>query len=213
MNKLSISRRAQVLGCLVEGNSIRATVRLAGVAKNTVVKLLEDVGAACMVYQDSVMRNLPCKRVQADEIWSFCVPCRCTTWNRVENHAENVLKSDTYSRIELCGACLNLQTLHHAAIQQVFLNDLVNIFQIRIAVPNPFRIHHGDGSFTATIHATGLVDAHTTRSGDTQSLDLLFCVAAQAFRVMVLAAGGTVFAFVGAEEDMTAVIHEKSGAL
>lgn len=72
MNQLSLQRRAQVLGCLVEGNSIRATVRMTGVAKNTVVKLLEDVGAACMVYQDSVMRDLPCKRVQVDEIWSFC---------------------------------------------------------------------------------------------------------------------------------------------
>lgn len=72
MNQLPIERRAQVLGCLVEGMSIRATVRLTGVAKNTVVKLLADVGAACMVYQDSVMRYLPCKRVQVDEIWSFC---------------------------------------------------------------------------------------------------------------------------------------------
>ena len=72
MNQLSLERRAQVLGCLVEGNSIRATCRMTGVAKNTVVKLLADVGAACMVYQDSVMRNLPCKRLQVDEIWSFC---------------------------------------------------------------------------------------------------------------------------------------------
>jgi IS1 family transposase len=72
MNQLPLQRRAQVLGCLVEGMSIRATVRLTGVAKNTVVKLLADVGAACMVYQDSVMRDLPCKRVQVDEIWAFC---------------------------------------------------------------------------------------------------------------------------------------------
>src|SRR5580698_7172191 len=72
MNQLSIQRRAQVLGCLVEGMSIRATVRVTGVAKNTVVKLLEDVGVACMAYQDEALRNLPCKRIQCDEIWSFC---------------------------------------------------------------------------------------------------------------------------------------------
>ena len=72
MNQLDLQRRAQVLGCLVEGNSIRATVRMTGVAKNTVVRLLEDVGLACMDYQDQAIRNLSCKRIQCDEIWSFC---------------------------------------------------------------------------------------------------------------------------------------------
>jgi hypothetical protein len=41
-------------------------------AKNTVVKLLVDPGTACSEYQDAVMRDLPCKRLQCDEIWSFC---------------------------------------------------------------------------------------------------------------------------------------------
>lgn len=72
MNKLTLQRRAQVLSCLVEGNSIRSTVRITGVAKNTVTKLLVDVGRACCDYQDRVLRNLPCKRIQCDEIWAFC---------------------------------------------------------------------------------------------------------------------------------------------
>ena len=72
MNRLSPAQRARVVACLVEGNSIRATVRLTGVAKNTVVKLLVDLGAACSEYQDRVFRDLPCRRLQADEIWSFC---------------------------------------------------------------------------------------------------------------------------------------------
>lgn len=72
MNKLSIEKRAQVIGCLVEGMSIRATVRITGAAKNTVVKLLAEVGQACREYQDKVFRNLSCKRIQCDEIWSFC---------------------------------------------------------------------------------------------------------------------------------------------
>jgi len=71
MNKLDLKKRAQVLACLVEGNSIRATVRMTGAAKNTVVKLLAEVGAACADYQDKTLRNLTCKRVQVDEIWSF----------------------------------------------------------------------------------------------------------------------------------------------
>jgi IS1 family transposase len=71
MNRLSTQRRAQVIGCLVEGNSIRATVRMTGVAKNTIAKLLLDLGSACSDYQDRTLRNLPCERVQVDEIWSF----------------------------------------------------------------------------------------------------------------------------------------------
>jgi hypothetical protein len=56
----------------VEGNSIRATVRMTGVAKNTIVKLLEELGQACAEYQDGALTNLPCRRIECDEIWSFC---------------------------------------------------------------------------------------------------------------------------------------------
>jgi IS1 family transposase len=71
MNKLPAERRAQILGMMVEGNSIRAIVRMTGASKNTVVKLLEDAGEAFADYQDRVLRNLPCKRLQLDEIWAF----------------------------------------------------------------------------------------------------------------------------------------------
>jgi len=56
----------------VEGNSIRATVRMTGAAKNTIVKLLADLGEACAEYQDGVLQDLPCKVLEVDEIWSFC---------------------------------------------------------------------------------------------------------------------------------------------
>jgi IS1 family transposase len=72
MNRLTPEKRAAVVAALVEGNSIRSTVRMTGVAKNTVTKLLVDLGTACSVYQDRVMRDLPCKRVQVDELWCFC---------------------------------------------------------------------------------------------------------------------------------------------
>lgn len=72
MNRLTTEKRAQVIGCLVEGMSIRATVRVTGAAKNTVSKLLVDLGKACSEYQDRVLRDLPCQRLQFDEIWSFC---------------------------------------------------------------------------------------------------------------------------------------------
>lgn len=71
MNRLDIKDRAQILGLLVEGNSLRATTRLTGASINTVTKLLVDVGYSASLYQNEVMRNLPCRRIQCDEIWSF----------------------------------------------------------------------------------------------------------------------------------------------
>jgi hypothetical protein len=75
MNKLSLTRRAEVLACLVDGVSMRATVRITGVAKQTVTNLLRDVGAACRRMQDETLVGLTCKRLQMDEIWSF-VGCK-----------------------------------------------------------------------------------------------------------------------------------------
>ncbi|MEW8294075.1 MAG: IS1 family transposase [Candidatus Thiodiazotropha sp.] len=71
MNKLSTKQRSQILRMLVEGNSIRATARIADVSRNTVDKLLRDAGGACLKYQEENLRGLTCKRIQCDEIWSF----------------------------------------------------------------------------------------------------------------------------------------------
>jgi DNA-directed RNA polymerase specialized sigma24 family protein len=68
VNKLPPAKRAQILGMMVEGVSIRAISRLTNVSKNTIVKLLADAGQACLEYQDNTLRNLGCKRIQADEI-------------------------------------------------------------------------------------------------------------------------------------------------
>jgi len=72
MNKLSSPQRAHIIRLLVEGNSMRATSRIAVVSINTVMKLLVDAGKICSDYQDQTLRNLPCKRLQLDEIWAFC---------------------------------------------------------------------------------------------------------------------------------------------
>ncbi len=71
MNQLSIERRSQIVKALVEGSSIRATARMTGVAINTVVKLLIHLGSVCLDFQDEIMRDLPCTRLQCDEVWSF----------------------------------------------------------------------------------------------------------------------------------------------
>ena len=71
MNKLPSAKRIQVIGMMVEGMSIRSVVRLTGVSKTTILKLLEDCGEAFSDYQDQAFRNLSCKRLQVDEIWAF----------------------------------------------------------------------------------------------------------------------------------------------
>lgn len=72
MNTLNKTKRAQLISVLVEGNSLRATARICDVAFNTVLKFIPQIGKVCADYQDKVFRNLNCKRVQCDEIWSFC---------------------------------------------------------------------------------------------------------------------------------------------
>ncbi|MDZ4860758.1 MAG: IS1 family transposase [Candidatus Hydrogenedentes bacterium] len=72
MNRLSNQERAKIIGCLVEGNSMRSTSRMMDVSINTVTKLLVDAGTACAVYHDANIRNLASKRVECDEAWCFC---------------------------------------------------------------------------------------------------------------------------------------------
>jgi IS1 family transposase len=71
MNRLNTATRAQVLNCLIEGCSIRATVRMTGVSKKAVSRLLVEAGTVAAEYQDRVFRNLSCRRLQVDEIWTF----------------------------------------------------------------------------------------------------------------------------------------------
>src|SRR6266403_2489821 len=72
MNKLTTAKRAQIVSALVEGNSLRATQRMTGASKVTILRLLEALGPACAEYHGKAVRNLTCKRIQCDEIWQFC---------------------------------------------------------------------------------------------------------------------------------------------
>jgi IS1 family transposase len=75
MNKLTAEKKIVVVAALVEGCSIRSTARLTGVAKSTILRLLEEVGTACAEYQNFALRNIKAQRVQVDEIWAF-VGCK-----------------------------------------------------------------------------------------------------------------------------------------
>src|SRR5579884_2703 len=71
MNRLDIEKRCQVISALVEGASINSIVRMTGVSKVTILKLLHDIGCACAAYHDAFVRNVKAKRIQCDEIWAF----------------------------------------------------------------------------------------------------------------------------------------------
>ena len=71
-NVLSAAKRVQIITALTEGMSVRAAARMVGVSKDTVSKLSLELGEACIRYTDETLRDLPCKRLQVDEIWSFC---------------------------------------------------------------------------------------------------------------------------------------------
>ena len=72
MNRLSTAKRAQILAALVEGNSLRSITRMTGASINTVSKLLVDLGTACASFHDEHVRNVTTKRIEADEVWTFC---------------------------------------------------------------------------------------------------------------------------------------------
>jgi IS1 family transposase len=99
MNRLSTEKRAQIIGCLVEGNSIRATVRITGVAKNTITKLLIDLGAECATYQDRLLRDLPCKTIECDEMWGFCY---AKQKNVPDEHQGTFGYGDVWTWIAIC---------------------------------------------------------------------------------------------------------------
>jgi IS1 family transposase len=98
MNRLAIEKRAQILGMFSEGMSLRSTSRLADVSINTVSKLLVDVGAACMEYQDKTFHDLQCKRIQVDEIWSFC---RAKAKNVPEEHRNEFGWGDVWTWVAI----------------------------------------------------------------------------------------------------------------
>lgn len=133
MNILHIEKRAQILACLVEGNSLHATARMTGIARNTVSKLLVDVGTACAAYQDETLRCLSCKRIQCDEIWSFC---SCKEKNVPEEHKGEYGYGDVYTWTALCADTKLVPSFlvgkRDASYAQIFIDDLASRLNNRI---------------------------------------------------------------------------------
>ncbi|MBV1707603.1 MAG: IS1 family transposase [Hyphomicrobiales bacterium] len=88
MYRLSLSRRTQLIGALVECNSIRSTERMTETHRDTIMRLMVEVGTGCAKLMDEEMRDLPCKRIQVDEIWAY-----------VGKKQRQVTKADDKSRV------------------------------------------------------------------------------------------------------------------
>ena len=133
MNKLSIEKRAQIIGMLVEGNSMRAITRMTGCSINTVTKLLVDIGSACWVYQDKIMRNLTCKQIQCDEIWNFCY---CKEKNVPEDHKGVFGYGDVYTWTALDADTKLIPSFlvgrRDAGCAKVFMKDLESRLKNRV---------------------------------------------------------------------------------
>lgn len=133
MNKLTKKQRALIINLLVEGNSLRATARIADVSRNTVDKLLRDVGAACLAYQDETLRNLPCKRVQCDDIWSFVYSKQKNVPKELEDHFG---VGDVWTWVAICADTKIVPCWHvdnrGAEAAKSFMNDLAGRLANRV---------------------------------------------------------------------------------
>jgi IS1 family transposase len=145
-----------VVRCLVDGCSMRATCRITGVARNTVDKLLVKLGAACSEYQDRVLRNLSCKRVQADECWAFCY---CKQKQVTSEIAEERIAGDvwTWAAIDADSKLIPCWTLGRRDGQTAihFVDDLAERLASRIQLTSD-----GWGAYLSAVESAfqGAVD-------------------------------------------------------
>ena len=96
MNKLSLSKRTQILNMLVEGSSMRSISRVVGVSINTVTKLLVDAGEACQTHHNEHVQRVQTRRVECDEVWAFC-------YAKPKNAARMIGETDHAGDVWTCG--------------------------------------------------------------------------------------------------------------
>lgn len=88
MRRLSTAKRTQVVAAMVEGCSVASIVRMYGVNKRTVLRLLVDLGKVCAAYHDLTVRGLSCKRIQLDELWAFVGAKRKSVERGAQGHGD-----------------------------------------------------------------------------------------------------------------------------
>jgi IS1 family transposase len=175
VNRLSKALRVAVVKALVEGNSIRSTVRLTGVAKNTVVKLLLELGSAVADYQDRTIRNLTSKRVQCDEIWSFCYAKERAIKKNPEIRKKNPQAGDvwTWTAIDAdTKLCVSFAVgARSAEVARPFMQDVASRLKYRVQLTtDSFKayLHAVEDAFGAQVDYTQLHKIYGTTNLDTR---------------------------------------------
>lgn len=135
MNRLKLDKRCSIIKCLVEGNSIRSTARLVGVSKDTVLKLLVDIGKVCAAYQCNHLTHLPCTKIQVDEIWCFC----SAKQRNVPFHKRNSVNyGDVWTWTALCPETKLIVSWHIGKREQedanIFMSDVASRFVNKIQI-------------------------------------------------------------------------------
>jgi len=142
MNRLSTEKRVQVLYALCEGASVSATARQTGVSNVTVLKLLADIGPACLNYQRKTLVNLPCKRVQCDEIWSF-VGCK---EKHVPRDEKGRGRGDAWTWTAICADTKVIPCWHvgtrDADAAHFFMEDLASRLATRVQLTSDGLQHY-----------------------------------------------------------------------
>ena len=132
MNRLSTERRTRILAALAEGASISATARQVGVSKVTVLKLLAEIGPVCLDYQRKTLVNLPCKTLQADEVWSF-ISCK---ERNVRGQDRGTWRGDCWTWTAVCATTKLVPCWHvgarDAEAARLFMEDLASRLANRV---------------------------------------------------------------------------------
>ena len=154
---------------LAEGNSLRATSRMADVSINTVTKLLVDVGAECEAYQDRTLRNLKCRRIQCDEIWSFIY---AKAKNLPEQYAGAWGYGDVWTWTALCADTKLVPTWaigrRDGWTAQAFIRDLADRLATRVQLTtdgHKVYLEAVEGAFGSEIDYAMLVKMYEGDSG------------------------------------------------
>jgi IS1 family transposase len=132
VNRLSRERRVAILAALTEGTSISATARQVGVSKVTVLKLLAEIGPVCLEYQRKALVNLPCKTLQADEVWSF-ISCK---ERNVRGQDRGTWRGDCWTWTAICADTKLIPCWHvgarDAEAARLFMEDLASRLANRV---------------------------------------------------------------------------------
>ena len=143
-NFISMDKRVAVISALVEGCSVRATVRMTGVSKGAILRLLESVGTACAEFQDQALRNLPATRIQCDEIWSFVAAKQKNVTSAVQ--AREPMAGDVWTWVAMDSdtklACTWVVGSRDAHTARVFVRDLKSRLANRVQLTTDGLKHY-----------------------------------------------------------------------